>query len=274
MGLTARNLVFSYKERSAPILSDFAFTLGNGEVVALLGRNGCGKTTLLRLLAGLVGPTVDSSTDKKSIVEISGATGTTTPVDHSSWKEVLPRHVTMVFQDVGSVVFEWQTVEKALTWVRPQKDEFYATITACFSAISMPADFRTYWGQLSGGQKQAVALARGMLRNSDVLLLDEPFASVDASFRYALEEDLLKIRVAQGKAASSVLLVTHDIDEAVFLADRVVLVSGPPLSVVKEVSVKTPTKERTRTFRISKEFVEKRNEVFSAFFELPTARRL
>jgi NitT/TauT family transport system ATP-binding protein len=264
MSLEAKNLWFRHPHAVAPVLDGFSLKVRDDEVVALLGRNGCGKTTLLRLLAGLAVPMETSNGAHPSTVELSGYSSTSLLIDRQSWKAALPRHVSMVFQDYNSVVFEWQRVDRALRWARPVEDDYYADTVARF-APNLPVDRKKFWVQLSGGQKQSVAVARALLRAPDVLLLDEPFSSIDAWFRQSIAMSILDVMQSKRSGTRSILLVTHDIDEAVFMADRICLVSGPPLKIDLEITVPVPKALRTKQFRVSDDFLDARLAVFEAF---------
>jgi NitT/TauT family transport system ATP-binding protein len=270
MGFSVQHLTFRRANNPVLLCEDLSFEADDGSTIAILGRNGSGKTTLLRLLAGLERPTaVDGTQNADSSVVISEGGKQLVKADARMWGDCLTGHASLVFQHYTDVVFEWQKVDKALEWVRPQKDDYFINVVSMFPALTLPAGEAKYWGQLSGGQKQALALARALLRDPDILLMDEPFASFDASLRHKVQEALVKTHAAQGKKHRALVLVTHDIDEAVFLAQKILIVDGPPLRIVHEIRNTLPLALRDPTFRWSQQFVDIRKAVFEEFSKLP-----
>ena len=194
---------------SEKVLHDVTFETGRGEIVAILGPSGCGKSTLLNLLGGFERP-------DEGIVRFEGR-----PVEGPS------RECVMIFQQYG--LLPWRTVRKNVeiglertglaAGERRRRAEEYIELVGLSDRIDH------FPHQLSGGMQQRVALARALAIRPKVLLMDEPFGALDTFNRYALQNELLRLQ-ASGK--QTVVLVTHDIDEAVFLADRIfVMVSGP-----------------------------------------------
>jgi NitT/TauT family transport system ATP-binding protein len=188
------------------VLRDLSFGLGSGEVAALVGPSGCGKTTLLRIIAGL---------DRDFIGEIA-----------------LPAHGTlgMVFQEPR--LLPWRTVEQNVRLAAPQAKE--AAIEALLQTLGLAAHRRHYPGELSLGQARRAALARAFAVEPDLLLLDEPFVSLDAALAARLREELAEL---VKRRPVTTLLVTHDVEEAIGLADRVLLLSAHPARVIAEVPV-------------------------------------
>ena len=204
-----------YGERT--LLNDFRLRMRPGEIVALLGASGCGKSTLLRLIAGL-----DSAYDGH--VRVRGRAQDAPSTD-----------VGFVFQEPR--LFPWLNVARnvAFDLGGPQADP--ARVEALLSEVGLGGLGSRLPKQLSGGQAQRVAIARGLFVQPHVLLLDEPFSAVDAFTRLKLQDLLLRVAHAHG---ITVLLVTHDIDEAVHLADRVIVLEADPGRIRAEVAVSQP----------------------------------
>jgi NitT/TauT family transport system ATP-binding protein len=214
---------FAGDGRSAPTpaLEHLDFTIDEREFTCLVGPSGCGKTTVLRILAGLVVP--DSGRVTIDDVPVTGPGPNRAMVfQHAAllpWSDVLT-----------SVAFglELRGVAKA---------EREAVARDLIRTVGLEGFERHYPRQLSGGMQQRVGLARALAVNPDILLMDEPFASVDAQTRRSLQEELLRLHAATEK---TVLFVTHDIDEAVRLGDRVLLMSPRPGRIREAVRISIP----------------------------------
>ncbi|WP_436530760.1 ABC transporter ATP-binding protein [Actinoplanes sp. HUAS TT8] len=209
---------FRRKKTVTRAIGDINFDQAEGEFLGVVGPSGCGKTTLLRCLAGLERP--DTGT-----VEFDGR-----PVTG------IPAAVSVVFQEYNRSLFPWLS---ALENVRfPIRDLGRAAgrdrAREALGRVGL-ADFADHHPfQLSGGMQQRVAIARAVVSRPRFLLMDEPFASVDAQTRAVLEQLTVTITAELGL---TVLLITHDIDEAIFMADRVLVLSGRPSRVLREVPV-------------------------------------
>jgi iron(III) transport system ATP-binding protein len=177
-----------------------------GDVVALLGPSGSGKTTLLRVIAGFERP--DAGTV---------AIGDLQAVGPGTWVEPEARHIGMVFQD--GALFPHLTVAANVGFGEPKEGR----VESCLALVGLADRGKSYPHELSGGEAQRVALARALATEPEVVLMDEPFASLDASLREALREEVVAILRAAGASA---LLVTHDQQEALSLADVVVVMRG------------------------------------------------
>lgn len=199
--IRARNISKSFGDTTAVDGADVA--VGQGQVVSLLGPSGSGKTTLLRIIAGLEVP--DGGT-----VEIGGRA----VAGDGVWVEPEQRRIGMVFQD--GALFPHLTIARNVSFgdVQPGRVE------ECLALVGLADRASSYPHELSGGERQRVALARALAPEPDVVLLDEPFASLDATLRLALREEVVAILRA---AAASALIVTHDQEEALSLSDVVVV---------------------------------------------------
>lgn len=212
--LTARNISLAYgnKRQAQPVLEDVSLDLHQGEVLALLGASGAGKSSLLRVLAGLQKPT-------EGTVNIRG----------EAVKGPHPR-LGFVFQD--ACLLPWLTLEENVAFgmdfkhqPRISKAEKQARTEAAIADVDLLHARGRYPAELSGGMAQRTALARTLARQPEILLLDEPFSALDPITRREMQQRLLQLTA---KYHASAVMVTHDIDEALLVADRVVLMGGSP----------------------------------------------
>jgi NitT/TauT family transport system ATP-binding protein len=222
---------------------DLSFTVETGQLACIVGPSGCGKSTLLRCVAGLITPSAGS-------VGLHGDPVTGVPDD-----------LAVVFQDYSRSLFPWLTVagnvEFPLRW-RLGRAERRERARAALAEVGLDGVLGKFPWQLSGGMQQRVSLARALARRPALLLMDEPFASVDAQTRFELEDLLRRVQREQG---STVLLVTHDIDESVYLGDRVLVLSKSPASIVADLPVGLPAERDQIATRESAQFVALRGEV-------------
>ncbi|GAA1074250.1 ABC transporter ATP-binding protein [Nocardiopsis metallicus] len=225
-------------------LADITFSVAEGELVSVVGPSGCGKTTLLRILSGLQRPTGGE-------VSFQGR-----PVTG------VPEGLAMVFQDYARSLYPWQTVAGnvrfPLRHLRLGRAETDRRVHESLSAVGLEGHAGKYPSQLSGGMQQRVAIARALAYQPGVLLMDEPFASIDAQTREDLEDLVLHVRE---RYAMTIVFVTHDIDESVYLADRVVVLSGPPTRVMTTIDVPLPHPRDQIETKELREFVALRGEV-------------
>ncbi|PRX46615.1 NitT/TauT family transport system ATP-binding protein [Prauserella shujinwangii] len=212
--------VFGRGAAARTVLGSVDFTVARGEHVSVVGPSGSGKTTVLRCVAGLLTPTSGQ-------VRLDGA-----PVAGP------PESLAVVFQDYSRSLLPWLTVRSNVALPlrgkgipAPHRRERAAEALA---AVGLKDSLHQYPWQLSGGMQQRVAIARALAYRPEVLLMDEPFASVDAQTRSDLEDLVLRLKRVY---AMTVIAVTHDIDEAVYLSDRVVVLSGHPAEVVESVPI-------------------------------------
>lgn len=217
-----------------PILRDVSLEIYEREFVCVIGTSGGGKTTLLRTIAGLLPLT-------SGAVTLAGA-----PVTRPS------PAAAMVFQHFG--LFPWKTVRAnvgygARVQGRPADPEHIGRLLA---ALGLAGVAGRYPAQLSGGMKQRVGIARALLTEPELLLLDEPFSSLDAITRETLQNEVLRLWEETGRMTA--LLVTHDIDEALLMADRVVVISGPPGHVTLEVPVGLPRPRDSLAIRAHEDY--------------------
>jgi ABC-type nitrate/sulfonate/bicarbonate transport system ATPase subunit len=212
-------MVFTRDGKSTPVLDDISLEVADGEFVCLLGPSGCGKSTLLSTMAGFLSPT-------------SGEIKIDSEVVHGPD----PRRI-FVFQERG--VFPWLTVEGNIAFglfhlpaaERRQRVAHYVKM------VGLEGFEKAYPPALSGGMKQRLEVARALAVNPDMLFLDEPFGALDSITRLVMRGELLRIWEAERK---TIIFVTHDIDEAVQLADRVVVMSARPATIQQIVNIDIP----------------------------------
>lgn len=228
------------------VLAGINFMLKEGEIISLVGPSGCGKTTLLRILTSL-----ESST-----------TGDV-HWNHDEEKSSAPFF--MVFQDYSRSLFPWLTVQSQLELACKafgQKDQTMQQRIEDVLDATQLQDYRKFLpGELSGGMQQRVALARALVIQPKALLLDEPFGSLDAYTRYHLEDYLLALAE---KYKLTVIFVTHDIDEAIYIGDRVIVLTTKPSRVIKEIHVDLPRPRSQRETKASTRFSEIRLQLYDA----------
>ncbi len=210
------NTVFQREGQDLPVLRDINLQVADGEFVCLLGPSGCGKSTLLSTMAGFLAP---------SSGEIR--------IDGEAVTKPDPRRI-FVFQERG--VFPWLTVEGNVGFglfnlSRAQRQE---KVDHYIKMVGLTGFEKSYPASLSGGMKQRLEVARALAVNPDVLFLDEPFGALDSITRLTMRAELLRIWEAERK---TIVFVTHDIDEAVQLADRVVVMSARPGTIQQVVSI-------------------------------------
>jgi NitT/TauT family transport system ATP-binding protein len=205
-----------------PALDDVTFTVADGEFVALLGPSGCGKSSLLRIVADLLRPTGGAVR-----IHASAGDGGDRP------------RTALVFQEYA--LFPWRTVLDNIAFPLEMRGVAraarLATAGEVLARVGLQGFAHAYPHQLSGGMRQRVGIARALAARPEVLLMDEPFGALDAQTRTVLQEELLRVWEVERK---TVLYVTHSIDEAVYLADRVVLLTARPGRIKAEYHVELP----------------------------------
>ena len=225
-------------------IKDVSLSVAEGELVTIVGPSGCGKSTLLRCIAGLLPPT-------SGTVVLNG-----TPVTR------VPDRLAVVFQDYSRSLYPWLSVTDnvALPLRRTVKSRAARReqAAAALESVGLTSTEHRYPWQLSGGMQQRVAIARALACDPVLLLMDEPFGSVDAQTREDLEDLVLRVR---GDRGITILLVTHDIDESVYTGDRVVVLTPGPGTVRAALPVNLPSpRDQTGTKELP-EFVQLRTEV-------------
>jgi len=248
--LSVRGLKKVYQTDGGDVeaVRNLTFDLRPGELACLVGPSGSGKTTLLKCISGLMAPTAgEVLLDGK---RVSGP----------------PKKMAVVFQEYGRSLFPWmrvrENVELPLKNQGVPKAERDKLVDDALEAVGLSHVPRSYPWQLSGGMQQRVAIARAIAYQPEVLLMDEPFAAVDAQTRADLEdlEDL--IRVVWKKFGVTVLFVTHDIDESIYLGERVIILSSSPTVVQEDIVIDLPVERDQLNTRALPRFTELRHHVY------------
>ncbi|MCQ1996713.1 ABC transporter ATP-binding protein [Arthrobacter sp. zg-Y1171] len=245
--LSVRGLKKVYSTDGGPIeaVRNLTFDLGHGELACLVGPSGSGKTTLLKCIAGLLGATEgEVLLDGKKV---------TAP----------PKKMAVVFQEYGRSLFPWlrvaDNVELPLKNAGVPKAERRQRVADALEAVGLENVPKSYPWQLSGGMQQRVAIARAVAYQPEVLLMDEPFAAVDAQTRADLEDLTRRLWKDLGM---TILFVTHDIDESVYLGERVIILSSSPTVVQEDILIDLPEDRDQLETRGMPRFTELRHHVY------------
>jgi ABC-type nitrate/sulfonate/bicarbonate transport system ATPase subunit len=246
---SCENLFVEYRrgKQTLRVLEDLTFSCRQGEFVSILGPSGTGKTTLLRILAGLLAP------GRGSTVRFQGRT-ITGPQDG----------VGIVFQNYAASLLQWRTVERNVGLAlegNTSKAERAERVSEALELVGLADRRRDYPWQLSGGMQQRVQIARAAVMRPKVLLMDEPFGALDAMTKAQLQDELLKLAEVTG---ATVVFVTHDIEEAVYLSDRVLVLAGKPARVAYQSEIDLPRPRNQVSTKESPGYLQARHRVHEA----------
>ncbi|UNK45700.1 ABC transporter ATP-binding protein [Arthrobacter sulfonylureivorans] len=250
--LEAVNISKSYGEKQ--VLADVSFSAAEGEFVCIVGPSGTGKTTLLRTLSAL-------GTANSGEVRVNG-TAITRP----------PAEVSVVFQDYSRSLMPWmrvgKNIELPLRRYNLSPAERATRVTEALRDVGLEHAKDLYPWEMSGGMQQRAAIARSLAYRPQVLIMDEPFASVDAQTRADLEDLMLDIRARLGV---TIVLVTHDIEEAVYLGDKVIVLSGRPASVSATVDVPLGRTRDQISTKSRPDYLELRAKIHAMIMQSPSS---
>ncbi len=236
--LKVNNINKTYSNDDQKVLNNISFEIANGEFISIVGPSGCGKSTLLKIMAGLLNSDAGQMISKK--------------------KDGI--NIGMIFQE--DTLMPWFTVEKnvgiGLKIRKEDKKKRKEKIKQAVKTVGLEGYEKYYPHQLSGGMKKRVAIARSLVLNSELLLMDEPFSALDAVTKLKIQEDLLQLQKEKG---FSICMVTHDIEEAVSLSDRVIVVAGKPA----EIRAIIPINMIDRKDHNSDEFIKIKRTILATF---------
>ncbi|WP_405534518.1 ABC transporter ATP-binding protein [Streptomyces sp. NBC_00075] len=253
LDVSGLNKVYEGSGRRVEAVRDLTFGIEAGELVCLVGPSGCGKTTLLKCVGGLMTPTAGQ-------VTLAGR-----PVSGP------PPGMAFVFQEYGRSLFPWMrvgdNVELPLKQKGLSKSRRRELVADALRSVGLADAAGAYPWQLSGGMQQRVAIARALAYEPEVLLMDEPFAAVDAQTRADLED---LVRGLWRQRGITILFVTHDIDEAVYLGQRVLVLSASPTVVREQLTIDLPDERDQLHTRVAPRFAELRTHVYE---QIQTAKR-
>lgn len=246
--LTVERLSKGYRQLSGEItmaIEEISCQVEPGEFVSFVGPSGCGKTTLLMSIAGLLAPT--SGRIKVKGRQVDGP----------------PPNLVLVFQEFNKSLFAWRSVLGNVLFGleargrQPRAEK--AKAQALIELVGLNGFEHHYPWELSGGMQQRVAIARALAYEPELLLMDEPFGSLDALTRLELEDTLLKLWEELG---TTILFITHDIEEAIYLSDRVWLLSRRPSRIIEELRLEFARPRNQVTTRAEASFMELRNKIY------------
>ena len=233
---------FLVNNEKLDVLDDINLNINKGEVISIIGHSGCGKSTLLKILAGLTDYTIGSvKIDGKELKDSADSA-----------------KCCMIFQDHR--LLPWKTVRQNIAFGLYEDDKSEENINSYIEMVNLKGFENAYPHQISGGMAQRTAIARALVRKPEILLLDEPFGALDALTRIEMQKEVLNIRSYNH---TTMILVTHDIDEAIYLSDRIIVTSNRPAAIKKEFKVEL-SRPRMRT---DSDFMRLKSKIFREFFD-------
>lgn len=256
--LSVEKLAKVYEHGGEPleVIRDVSFDVAAGEMVCIIGPSGCGKTTLLRCMSGLLEPTAG-----RAVIDGSPVRGPR-------------REAALVFQDYSRSLLPWLSVSgnvelplRDLGWNKAKRAQ---AVGDAIEAVGLTRFRGHHPWQLSGGMQQRVALARALAYRPDIFFMDEPFASLDAQTRSELEDQLLGL---QAQFGATIVFVTHDIDEAIYLADRVIVLGTRPMVIDKVYDVRLAKPRSQIETKALPEFITLRSALYADMKRLTSGAR-
>ena len=233
------------------IIEQLSFSVPRGQFVCVVGPSGCGKTTLLRMVTGLVAPT--SGSVRREGEAVKGPA----------------REVAVVFQDYGKALLPWRTaagnVALALEAIGMPKRQRASRVGELLSKVGLAAHAERYPAQLSGGMQQRLQIARCLAQEPSILLMDEPFGALDAITRHGLQDEVAALVAATGV---TVMFVTHDLEEAIYLGDRVISLKSNPGRLAQDIDVPLARPRDQLSTRENADFLRLRHLLFGFIQEM------
>jgi NitT/TauT family transport system ATP-binding protein len=250
LSLRKVSLSFGLGERRRPVLADVSFDVAKGEFVCVVGPSGCGKTTLLRLIAGLLSPSGGQ-------IVYQGQTVTGPSRDRA-----------IVFQDYSKALLPWRTVKgnialslEACGVARSQRD---GRIRDLLAKTGLEYAAHQHPNQLSGGMQQRVQIARSLAQEPRLLLMDEPFGALDAITRQTLQDEVVRLAA---ETRTTVVFITHDLEEAIYLGDRVIVLASNPGHILEMIEIGIPRPRNQLETREDPRFLSYRHRLFGLLQE-------
>jgi NitT/TauT family transport system ATP-binding protein len=243
-------LDFSNGTSNRSILKNINLSLLAGQIYTIVGASGSGKTSLLRVMGGLT-PCSSGS------VHYNGRSVNDTP-----------RGVSFVFQDYGNALLPWRSVSQNIALGIEElysKKECDQEVNRVINLVKLSGREKDFPWQLSGGMQQRVQIARALATKPQVLLMDEPFAALDAMTKANLQDELLRLRDETG---TSIVFITHDIEEAIYLGDRVAVLKGPPGEIIESIAIELPPSRNQMYTKALPDFLNYRQHLYSAIASL------
>ncbi len=235
---------------SREIMHDVDFSIAGGDFISIVGPSGCGKTTLLRAMAGLATPSTGSVVFKSREIREPQS------------------EVAIVFQDYNRALLPWRTVSGnialALSARKIPRSEHAERIAELLVTVGLTRHAEHYPAQLSGGLQQRVQIARALAQEPEVLLMDEPFGALDAMTRQRLQDQILQIF---SQRAMTVVFITHDLEEAIYLGDRIIVLDANPGRIAADFPVELPRPRNQLTTREDARFLALRHQLFGLLSE-------
>jgi NitT/TauT family transport system ATP-binding protein len=254
--LLSINKRFKYPNSEEYIIDELTLNINSDQWISIMGPSGCGKSTIIKLLSGLL------SVNDSNYVKLNG--------NYINYKgeSKIHKDIITVVQDCDRTLLPWKTVEKNIYWALKHGNKVNFSLDRNLSDIIESMDLKglgnKYPHQLSSGQKQRLAVARALAFNAKILLLDEPFSSLDFSARRKLEESILRLK----KFKISLVIVTHELEEALYLTDKIYVFSQKPTKIQYETEINIPRDAEYKRDRESDEFIKKRNEIHKVLNKL------
>jgi len=253
--IEVKNLYVEYEDKNRKFLAlkDISFSVNKGEFVSIIGSSGCGKSTLLSILQGINFPSAGTASIDGNVITGPGTN-----------RGVVLQHYSLFpwMSTRANIAFGLEQVNKKM----PRKER-YKIADVFLKKVGLTGFEHKNPYQLSGGMQQRVAIARALAMNTEILLMDEPFGAIDAKNRANMQEFLLSLWEGDGSEKKTVVFVTHDIDEAIFLSDRIIMLTNSPGQIAKEFEVPFVRPRVHASLRETNAYIHLRNMLMALFYD-------